>query len=181
VRPHLSSFLNHVAERSSPVTVPGAKQFFLGSDVVEVFFPRFEDETEAELHDASPDNQDTFFLTLYAAVTSLPKPVFTYLLWVKWGHDDEGNFPPLAPETATEDTEPTQVTRLNPSWDLIQFKFRTEVALRGGGSGGAGNIVFWYAPPTPTLTYPFTGPAPLSGESYGFTPDPEDTTPGPTL
>ena len=153
MRPHLSSFLNHVAERTGKAVVGSG-------DILETFFPA-DDATQP----TTPEH-DKFLLSLYAAVTSLPKPGRSFLLWVKWGHDDEGNFPPLSPEP---DTEPTYTHRLNQSWELIQYKSRTEIAPRGGGSGGAGNVVFWYAPPNPTLTYAFDGPQAGSPESYGFT------------
>jgi len=183
MKPELSSFLDHLAERtgkgtdSSPVHVPGAKQFFLGGDVLDTFFPSYDDEapslTPAKVA-AYEKEVDEFLLKLYAAVTAIKSSGGrgrSYLLWIKWGHDDEGNFPPLDPATAKEDTFPlpSQPYKLNQSWELIQYKFRTEIAPRGGGSGGAGNVVFWFAPPTPTLRYAFDGPQAGSDESYGYT------------
>jgi len=184
MKPDISSFLDHLAARtgasltSSPEPVPGAKQFFGGGDVAEVFFPHLETESDLdrELKDASPDDQDLFFTKLYEAVSDLPKPGRSYLLWVKWGHDDEADFPPLPagdlqdgefrPYTKKDRTFPVRGEMLNPYWELVTYTNRVEVVPHGSGSGGAGNVVIYYAPPNPTLGYPYTGDAPGSTDSY---------------
>ena len=174
MKPDISSFVDYLVDRINgyPNELPSGRTFFTGGDLVNTLFPQFSEHFPTD--EDYRDRIDPFFTSLRDAVGAIESSGGrgrSYLLWIKWGHDDEGDFPPLDPATAKEDTFPllSQPYKLNQSWELIQYKFRTEIAPRGGGSGGAGNVVFWFAPPTPTLRYAFDGPQAGSDESYGYT------------
>jgi hypothetical protein len=176
---NLRGFLNHLAVRTgADISTRFPRSGFGDGDIIEQFFP-------GEV----PANRYSFFLPIYEAVSALPKPGRSWELWVKWGHDDTGNRPPLpagtyrydsdhdpdgrgvfVPYTYSERTSALDTVELNDSWRLHVYRNRVEIAAKGGGSGGSGNIVIWYAPPNPTLGYHFTGDEAGSPASYGGDP-----------